>query len=160
MAFLKHNGGSGKGKPRVKKPESNGSVNVVVSGPGVETHGIAPSMQHDINHVAGLSGVEESLDWIARALDRLTGGLTNGEHDFSLTSTAGPVKLTLVVSDEDDTMDRFITALERIADSVAKLAGLTRPRLESWHEQDEYNPRFKDVACDGGAPGPKDGPDN
>jgi len=45
--------------------------------------------------------------------------------------------------------------LERIADSVAKLAGLTRPRLESWHEQDAYEPRYKDAACDGGAPGPK-----
>ena len=36
-------------------------------------------------------------------------------------------------------MDRFITAVERIADSLARLAGLSRPRLEAWHEQDEYS---------------------
>jgi hypothetical protein len=52
-------------------------------------------------------------------------------------------------------MDRLVTAFERIADSVAKLAGLTRPRLESWHEQDQYEPRSKNIAVDGGAPGPK-----
>ena len=52
-------------------------------------------------------------------------------------------------------MDRLVTAVERIADSIAKLAGLSRPRLESWHEQDEYEPRYKDIAVDSGAPGPK-----
>lgn len=49
----------------------------------------------------------------------------------------------------------MVTAFERIADSVARLAGLPRPRLESWHEQDVYEPRYKDVSVDGGAPGPK-----
>jgi hypothetical protein len=52
-------------------------------------------------------------------------------------------------------MGRWVTAIERIADAVAKLAGLSRPRLESWHEQDEYEPRHKDIAVEGGAPGPK-----
>ena len=52
-------------------------------------------------------------------------------------------------------MGRLVAAFERIADSVAKLAGLNRPRLESWHEQCEYEPRYKDIACDGGAAGPE-----
>jgi hypothetical protein len=97
------------------------------------------SIQHDINHVAGLGAVATHLDWIGDAVARLT---------------SDPVKITLADNDYGDTMDRLITAFERIADSVAKLAGLNRPRLESWHEQDEYAPRYKDVACDGGAPGP------
>lgn len=39
-----------------------------------------------------------------------------------------PVKVTLAENINDDTMDRFVTALERIADSLARLAGLNRPR--------------------------------
>jgi hypothetical protein len=110
-------------------------------------------MQHDINHVAGLAGVEESLDWIAKGINRLT---SDGQ-DFSLStaSNANPVKITLSDNDENDTMSDLVTALQRIADSVAKLAGLNRPRLESWHEQDEYVPRYRDSACDGGVPEPK-----
>lgn len=127
---------------------------VVLTGPD-SGYQRSPSMQHDINHVAGLDGVEESLDWIARSL----GNLGNDEHTIHLSVGQGfnvnPIKLTLADNDEDDTINRLVTAFERIADSVAKLAGLSRPRLESWHEQDEYEPRYKDSACDGGAPGPK-----
>jgi len=141
-------------KKREKKTRPQLQQNtVVLTGPDSPGH-ITPSMQHDINYVAGLSGVEESLDWIARGLDRLTG------ENNSVCLTTGydtPLKITLADNDTpgSDTMDRLVTALERIADSVAKLAGLTRPRLESWHEQDEYVPRYKDIAVDGGAPGPK-----
>jgi hypothetical protein len=112
-------------------------------------------MQHDINYVSGLGGIEESLDWIARGLDKLT----SDEHDISLSTGYGtdPVKLTLAENDYDDTMDRVVTAIERIADSLARLAGLNRPRLESWHEQEDYTPRYKASACDGGAPGPATG---
>jgi hypothetical protein len=128
---------------------------LVVTGPTVP-NGIypsTPSIQHEINHVAGLSGIEQSLDCLVSAVQRLS------SDDFDLSLSTGhstdPVKITLVDNDYSDTMDRLITAFERIADSIAKLAGLNRPRLESWHEQDEYQPRYKDVACDGGAPGPK-----
>jgi len=139
-------------KKREKKTRPQPQQNtVVVTGPDSPGH-VTPSMQHDINHVAGLSGVEQSLDWIARGISQLT-----GENNSICLATAydAPVKVALASNDHDDTMDRLVTAMERIADSVAKLAGLTRPRLESWHEQDQYEPRFKNIAVDGGAPGPK-----
>jgi hypothetical protein len=103
-------------------------------------------------YVSGLSGIEESLDCLTQAVRRIT----SDETDFSLSTghSTDPVKITLADNDHSDTMDRLVTALERIADAVAKVAGLNRPRLESWHEQCAYEPRYKDVACDGGAPGP------
>jgi hypothetical protein len=127
----------------------------VVTGPDVASYTPTPALQHEINHVAGLSDVEESLDWIARSLSRLTDadhavGLSLGQGDNTY-----PVKLTLAANDEEDTLDRLVTAFERIADSVARLAGLSRPRLEHWREQSEYRPRYRDTACDGGAPGPE-----
>jgi hypothetical protein len=142
-------------KPRAKKPTKTNMeqpVKVVVSGPASDYSRTA-SMQHDINHIGGLGDVEISLDEIARALYRLTGE----DHAVSIyTGRNGyPVKLALTDTDGNDVMDRLVEAIERIADSVAKLAGLSRPRLESWHEQDAYQPRYKDVAVDGGAPGPK-----
>ena len=70
-------------------------------------------------------------------------------------SNTNPIKLTLSDNEYEDTMDRLVTAFERIADSVARLAGLSRPRLEHWHEQNEYTPLYRDSACDGGVPGPK-----
>lgn len=82
-------------------------------------------------------------------------------HAISLSTGHGtdPVKITLADDDYSDTMGRLVDAFERIADSVAKLAGLNRPRLESWHEQDAYEPRYKATAADGGAPGPAKPPD-
>jgi len=96
---------------------------------------------------------EKSLDWIARGLEKLA----TGKPSMGLYTGDGclPVKVTLAENINDDTMDRFVTAVERIADSLARLAGLNRPRLESWHEQEEYEPRYKSIACDGGSPGPK-----
>jgi hypothetical protein len=131
---------TGKKQDAAKKP--------VVTGPDVPT----PALQHDINHVAGLGDIQDSLDSIAQSLGRLT----NDEHNVHITTGdgTGPVKLTLADSDEDDAMDRVISAFERIADSLAKLAGLSRPRLERWYEQEEYEPRYKSISCDGGAPGP------
>jgi hypothetical protein len=139
---------------RTQSPLAENVTKVVVTGP--DFHHTAPSraMQHDINHVAGLSDVEASLDWIAEGIKRLT----HADHAVSLSVSQGPntnpVQLTLAGNDYDDTMGQLVTAVERIADSLARLAGLTRPRLESWHEQEEYEPRYKDIACDGGAPGP------
>jgi hypothetical protein len=127
---------------------------LVVTGPTVP-NGIYPStpgIQHDINHVQGLAGIEASLDGLASAVYRIT---SDAGISLSTVHGADPVKITLADDDYSDTMGRLLTAFERIADSIAKLAGLNRPRLESWHEQDEYEPRYKDVACDGGAPGPK-----
>jgi hypothetical protein len=113
---------------------------------------VQPSMQHDVNYVGGLDGIEQSLDWIAKGISRLT----SDEHNLHLSTGYGtdPVKITLCPDDYDDTMDRLVTAVERIADSLARLAGLSRPRLESWHEQEGYTPRYRKIACDGGAPGP------
>jgi hypothetical protein len=154
MAYLKHEDSNGKAKrAKARKPPSNeGPTKVVLTGPP-ENLGPANSIQHDINYVRGLDGIEQSLDWIAKGLERLA----NDERSVSLCTYEGvyPVKITLAEDDTGDTMDRFVSALERIADSVAKLAGLSRPRLERWYEQEEYEPRYRCVASDGGAPGPK-----
>jgi len=149
--------------PKKKKGVAKGKRNadadaakvVVVSGPDDSHNMRTHSMQHDINYVNGLGGIEESLDWIARGISKLS----SDEHSVSLSTGYGtdPVKLTLATSDYDDTMDRVVTAIERIADSLGRLAGLNRPRLEPWHEQDEYTPRYRESACDGGAPGPAAG---
>jgi hypothetical protein len=152
MGYPKHEGPN---KRQPKKPQPDQPIRVEVTGPNSPAHMPTPSMQHDINHVAGMAGIEESLDWLAKGINKLTSddhtvGVIVGQNLYG-----APVKLALSDSDGFDMMDRLVEAFERIADSVAKLAGLNRPRLESWHEQDAYEPRFKDVACDGGAPGPK-----
>ena len=156
--FLKQSEVSeGKRRREPKKPASSEAspAKVVVTGPEGDRY-TTPAMQHEINHVSGLAGIEESLDWIARELARLT----SDEHSITLSTGYGttPIRITLASDDYEDTMDRFVTAWERIADSAARLAGLNRPRLESWHEQDEYTPRYKDFAADGGAPGPPSQP--
>jgi len=153
MTYLKHNNGS-KGKQQKAAKKSASVARVVVTGPDAPCYEPTPSMQHDINHVAGMDGVEASLDWIAKGLARLT----SDDHTVNLTLAQGsniyPLKLTLAENDFDDTMARIVTAFERIADSLARLAGLSRPRLELWHEQCEYTPLFRESACDGGEPGP------
>ena len=157
MAYLKHSSNGSKGKQRsAKKPEAEQALKVLVTGPDVSGYTPTPSMQHDINHVAGLADIEASLDWIAKGISKLT----SDEHCVQLSTgyATHPLKITLALSDYDDAMDRVILAVERIADALAKLAGLSRPRLERWYEQDEYEPLGKDTACDGGAPGPKINP--
>ena len=148
--YLKHNDGKEKRPSKQKKQAVAEPANVVVTGPD-KGYG-EPSLQHDVNYVAGLADIEASLDWIAKGI----ASLTSDEHNVHLSTGYGtdPVKITFAENDYEDTMGRLVTALERIADSVARLAGLSRPRLEPWHEQCEYVPRFKDIACDGGAPGP------
>jgi len=151
MSYLKHNN-KAKQPRSAKKPEN--TTRVAVTGPDVTAYEPTPALQHEINHVAGLKGVEESLDCIARSLGRLTDddttvGVVLGQNRYS-----GPVKITFADNDEEDTVNRLVTAFERIADSVAMLAGLSRPRLEQWHEQDAYEPRYREIAVDGGAPGP------
>jgi hypothetical protein len=154
MSFPKHEPKKTKTKKPTQPQTQPQPSTVVLTGPE-SSHPPAPSMQHDINHVAGLGEVATHLDWIGDAVARLT-------HDGNTVGLAvcqntygGPVQITTTDEDGNSTMDRLVTAFERIADSVARLAGLTRPRLESWHEQDEYTPRYKDIACDGGVPGPK-----
>ena len=152
MSYLKHNSNRKSAQKRAaKKPEDG--TRVVVTGPDTPAHLSSPALQHEINHVAGMDGIEASLDWIARSLGRVTDddntvGVVLGQNRY-----AGPVKITFADNDEEDTVDRLVTAFERMADSVAKLAGLSRPRLERWHEQSDYQPRYRDSACDGGAPG-------
>ena len=154
--FLKQPKQQARKRETKKAKETVTPVRVVVTGPDTPGYVSSPSMQHEINYVAGLGGVEQSLDWIARSLSHLT----SDEHAVRISLgqefNTDPIKLTLSDNDYDDTMDRLVTAFERIADSVAKLAGFSRPRLEHWHEQDEYNPQYRDSACDGGAPGPKE----
>jgi hypothetical protein len=156
MAYLKQSEVARTKKKRETKKANHTLTpeRVVVTGPDTG-HMPSSSMQHDINHVAGLDGVEQSLDWIARSLSHLT----SDEHAVSLSvgqgSNTNPIKLTLSDNDYEDTMDRLVTSFERIADSVAMLAGFSRPRLEHWHEQAEYTPQYRDSACDGGTPGPK-----
>ena len=156
MPFPKHEP-SKAARKAAKKPQpaiaTESTVKeVVVTGP---LDPMSSSIKHDINHVAGLGAVATHLDWIGDAVARLTNddttvGLSIGQNRYS-----GPVQITPTDEDGNSMMDRLVTAMERIADSVAKLAGLTRPRLESWLEQDEYEPRYKNIAADGGAPGPK-----
>lgn len=130
------------------------ATKVAVTGP-MGDHGHHRSIQHEINHIAGMDGIEGSLDNLVSVVKRLTlddhhVGVTLSQNQYG-----SPVKLSLCDSDGFDFTDRLVDAVERIADSIARLAGLARPRLESWHEQDMYEPRFKDIAVDGGAPGPK-----
>ena len=152
MAYLKHSGSNGKGKRAKAAKVEAGPSRMVLTGPSADEWPLPRSLQHSINHVGGLADIEDSLDWIARGLSKLT----DDEHYVHL-STEGthPIRITLAPDDYEDVMERFVTAVERIADSVAKLAGFSRPRLEHWYEQDEYTPRYKDIAADGGAPGPK-----
>jgi hypothetical protein len=138
---------------KVKKPQHAATDNVtkaVVTGPMSDFTGRHGSIQHDINHVAGMDGIEASLDNLVTAVYRLS----HDDHTVGLALCqnryGGPIKLTLSDGDGYDMTERLVEAVERIADSVAKLAGLTRPRLESWHGQDEYEPRYRE----GGAPGP------
>ena len=126
MGYLKHSNGNGNKPTKRKqtKPQPpSAPVKVVLTGPD------APgSLQHDINHVAGLAGIEQSLDWIARGLERIT----NDGTSISLCTARGtvPLKIALAENDEDDALADLTHAFQRIADSLAKLAGLNRPPLE------------------------------
>lgn len=113
------------------------------------------SIQHDINYVGGLDGIEQSLDWIARGLEKLTSDECSVTVSATTNFNSEPIKITLAPNDYDDMMDRFVAAVERIADSMARLAGLNRPRLERWYEQDEYTPRHKLDMGNSGATGPE-----
>ena len=88
-----------------KRAEEQQSMKVGVSGPDVPGHAPNPSLQHDINHVAGLGDIEESLDWIARGI----GKLTSDEHTITLNLSTGyrtdPIRVTLEPNDYDDTLD-------------------------------------------------------
>jgi hypothetical protein len=152
--YLKHKDGQPRKKRESKQPPQPQQPNTVVLVGPESGYPPSPSLQHDV-YVAGLDGIEGSLDNLVGAVARLT----HDDHHVGVAVCqnryGGPVKLTLADNDDDDTMNDLVTALQRIADAVAKLAGLSRPRLESWHEQDTYEPRYKDTACDGGAPGPK-----
>lgn len=131
--------------------------------PAVAAVAAAPAITLDVD----MTGVEAALAKLACSVSSYGENTYLGENKLAVfTELDGypvkvhlesetPIKITLADNVEEDTIDRLVTAFERIADSVAMLAGLNRPRLESWHEQCEYEPRYKDVACDGGAPGPE-----
>lgn len=110
--------------------------------------------------------VAEAVDGLASIVSRFVAHARDGENGHSLYTdpngypvrveleSTAPVQVTLADNDTEDAMERFLSAFERIADSLARMAGLSRPRLEHWYEQDEYEPRYKSSACDGGKPGP------
>jgi hypothetical protein len=156
MAYLKHktNGNKRAAIRKTEKPEQ--PVKVVVTGPDVPSYEPSPSLQHDINHVAGMDAIEASLDWIAKGIAKLTDDDNVVGLHLAQGANVYPVKVTFANNDHDDTMDRLVTALERMADCVAKLAGLSRPRLEMWHEQEAYIPRYRDGSPNGEAPAPKE----
>src|SRR4051812_12053530 len=145
MGYLKHsNNGKGESKRTAKKAEvkKRETAHVVVTGPDAPRYTSTPALQHEINHISGIGGIEQALDGIGESLGNL-----------GLSIVQGPIKLTLAENDEYDA-GRLFTALERIADSVALLAGLSRPRLEQWHDQETYVPRFREGVFADRAPGP------
>lgn len=79
-------------------------VQVVVTGADVPPGTPNPPLQHDINYVAGLIDIRDSLDWIAKGLMRLT----SDEHNIHLAPDYGtaPLKLTLADNDEEEAMAR------------------------------------------------------
>src|ERR1035438_8250726 len=124
MTYLKQ-----KDRPAPKKRESNkpaqppamDRTKVIITGPMSDHNNHPRSIQHDINYVAGMDGIEGSLDNLVGAVARLT----HDDHNVGVTvcqnQYGGPVNLALTDTDGNDTMDRLVTAFERIADSVAKL---------------------------------------
>ena len=165
MGYLKQDEVGGTGK-RGKKPKA-----------GKAAHSHTPEqLQPALSEPNGGCGygegiresrcVAEAIDGLASIVSTYVTQARNGDNGHSLYTDPtgspvkvevegnGPMKLTFADDDVEDAMSRFLSAFERIADSLAKLAGLSRPRLEHWYEQDEYEPRYKSSACDGGAPGP------
>jgi len=157
MSYLKQESTNGDSKqPEAETKSENGKTTVVVTGPDREPGDLSSaSINHEINYVAGIDGIEASLDWIAKGLARLTNEDCTVNLGLAQGSNIYPIKLALAENDFDDTMGRVVTAFERIADSLARIDGLSRPRLEEWHEQDEYTPRYREAMGDRGAPGPK-----
>lgn len=133
--FPKHETGKAPRKGKKQPQASAPSQPVVLTGPS-ET---GTSIQHDLNHVEGLSGIESSLDWIAKGI----AAITSDDGAISLTSgRCVPIKITLAANDEEDTLADLVHAFQRIADSLAKLAGLDRPPLEpEWSRQAEIPAR-------------------
>ena len=125
--FPKHDAGQTKAckrKPQPAHAPIAPETTVVLRGPQQGTFDNPGSMQHDINHVAGMSGIEESLDSIASGLYRIT----SDDHAISI-SSGGCVPVKITFSDHDGDTD-LTYAIQRIADSLAKLAGLNLTPLE------------------------------
>ena len=149
MTIAKHEVVKAPRKGTTKQPQPQPPQQpVIVTGPGKEYPHSTPSIQHDINHVAGLAGIEESLDALTSAVSRITGadqaiGLTTG-HGID------PVKITLVDDIyEDGPLATLTQAVARIADSLAKIAGLNRPRLERWNESSKWGDHVEEWARTG-----------
>lgn len=103
---------------------------LVVTGPPVE-YG-RPSIQHDINHVEGLSGIEGALNELAAVVSRYVNRAASDDHN-SLAVFTGPEGSgfhPVLLAFQGETTDRIATALERIADALSKTAGLNLPSLE------------------------------
>lgn len=77
--FLKQPRQQAKKRETTNAKETLTLARVVVTGP--DTCDMpSPSMQHDINHVEGLDGIEASLDWIAKGIAHLS----SDDFNFSL----------------------------------------------------------------------------
>jgi hypothetical protein len=113
--------GSGK-QPGAKVPEGN---TVVVTGPPIDS----PALQHEINHVAGLAGVETSLARLAGILSTYVTQARNGDNGHSLfTDPQGyPVRVVLETDTGDIDVsisfgDELQAAMNSIADSLKQIA--------------------------------------
>ncbi len=74
-----------------------------------------------------MAWAELSKRWIVlrRALSRLPDRTHVINVSEQQEEESSPIRLTLDENDSADTMGRIVTAFERIADSLAKLAGLS-----------------------------------
>jgi len=86
-----------------------------------------------------MSGVEAELANLAHSLKSYVVNSYDGEHKLKVfTGPSGggyhPVLLEFQ-GESQDALERIAVAFERIADSAAKFAGLTRPRLEPEQEE-------------------------
>jgi len=134
MTIPKHEATARRKKKPPQPPQAPDATTVVVTGPpnpDAPFHAERP-MQHEINRVAGLSGIEGALDELAGVVSGYVNRAASDDHN-SLAVFTGPEGSgynPVLLAFQGDTTDRIATALERIADALAKTAGLNLPSLE------------------------------
>lgn len=89
MSVIKHERAPRKAKKTQQPPASENITNVVATGPMSEHTGQPRSMQHEINHVAGLDRIEGSLDNLVSVVERLT----HEDHAVSLSVSQAQTRI-------------------------------------------------------------------